>query len=79
MGRAWQSAVILVDVQSLFHLGQHLIDAEASWLHARREFHEGVQKLPDDVLRGISQVCVIKHPIPIGVGGDIRPFERVSA
>jgi hypothetical protein len=41
------SPLLLVDVQSLFHLGQNLVDAKAGRLRTRREFQERFQELPD--------------------------------
>ncbi len=73
----WQPVFLLI-VKTLFHLFQHLIDAEAGRLHARWEFLESFQELPDQKLRRIGQVDAVNQPIPVGVRGNVRSFEWVS-
>jgi len=65
--------------QGFLHLGNHLIDGKTGRLHARRELLERRQKLGHDGLPGVHQVDTVNHPVPVGVGGDVRPLERVRA
>jgi hypothetical protein len=69
----------LLVIKTLFHLLHHLIYTEAGRLHARRELLESFQELFDEKLGSIGSVDAVNHPIKIGVGGDVRPFERVCA
>src|SRR5438094_8957449 len=58
---------------------QHLIEAEAAWLLARREFLEGSEELPDVLLRRHKQEGMVNPPASIVYAFVVSGLERIGA
>ena len=64
-------------LQSIHCAFQDVRRIEARWERTRREVLEGRHELEDFIHHSVSSADVVEVPVPVRVGGDVRPLKRV--